>query len=690
MKSRVNMLLSTRTLSRLITLLALTCAFAAQTTAQTPGGTAIQNQASASYSDGSGNNFNTVSNTVTVTVANVSGLTITPDAGTRPSVVAGETNVRFTFRVTNTGNFADQVRFLAGGASVQLTGPATVTAAAIDVNGNGLIDAGDTNIWTNGADVLSASLAQNGFIDVVVAATVNASAASGSTVTVVLGDAATGAPTYDNQALVVQAPAHDVSTVSSASVNGIREARGDISATVDNDVQLQLALTAPAGPVALGSDITYTWQVCNPGARATAPITLANAPAGSNSGVFIIAPIPAGTVLKSGQTFPAGTLYTTSPLATDPLTATWTTTAPAPLSNLTRIAFNVNSLAVGACSSSISMLVTVTTSDATSPILEIGDAFARNTVSANITDQSGDTVSNAGDGNANFNEGSQPGNTDGNGVIQQTLLQAVGAILVGPLGQPGAVGPTNNNDDYTNHSVTTGIAGIPPGGTTTAAGTVIFSNTVQNTGNSNDTFVLSAPTVPAGFTVEISTNSGASYVTVQPGNGSVTLPLAFGASANILVRVTAPAGLQVLTGFDTVIRAASTNTPASTNNTINRLYTGFIRLDKATTISNTTGVGGPTDVVPGAQITYAITYTNVSSSGGSNNSTLTASNIVITENGNAAPNNWGSTTDHVVGATDTRGGTITGDAAGSVLLTDTVPGLGPGQSGVFTFRRRIK
>ncbi|MBA3246513.1 MAG: hypothetical protein H0T63_00355, partial [Pyrinomonadaceae bacterium] len=67
-------------LFRVIAVLALTGAFGAHILAQTtPGGTTIQNSASATYSDGNGNDFSTVSNTVTVTVANVSGLVITPD-----------------------------------------------------------------------------------------------------------------------------------------------------------------------------------------------------------------------------------------------------------------------------------------------------------------------------------------------------------------------------------------------------------------------------------------------------------------------------------------------------------------------------------------------------------------------------------------------------------------------------------
>src|SRR6185436_14703958 len=127
--------------------------------------------------------------------------------------------------------------------------------------------------------------------------------------------------------------------------------------------------------------------------------------------------------------------------------------------------------------------------------------------------------------------------------------------------------------------------------------------------------------------------------------GSVSLAIAFASSADINVRITAPSGQTVLTGYDTVIRVTSTVTPAAFNRTIDRLYTGFVRLDKASSVSNSTGVGGATDPVPGAVITYNITYTNVSTSNGDANCVkLTASNLVITEDGLAAPNNWGTYT----------------------------------------------
>jgi hypothetical protein len=659
---------------------------------QTAGGTQIQNQATATYSDGNGNNFSTVSNTVTVTVSNVSGLTITPDAGNRPSIVAGQTNALFTFRVTNTGNFADQVRFLANGQSMQITGSGVISAAVIDVDASGTVTAGDTNIFTNPADVISASILQNGFVDVIVSVNVAAGAIPGSSINVQLGDATTGAPTYDNQPAGVIS-AHEVRTVSTSSVNGLREARGDMSAAIDTDVMAVLSLTAPAGPVALGSDINYSWQLCNNGQRASQSITLVNAPGGSNTGVFIIAPIPVGTALKSGQTFPAGTLYTTSPLSVTPLLATYTTTAPADLTTVRRMAFRVGAtLAATTCSSAYPMLVTITTTDATNDIYEIGDAFTAKFFGGAVTDQSGDAIDNIGDGNANFNEGGQPGHIDGDGIQQITLLIRSGSGLIGPLSAPTAVGPTNNNNDYSNRSVTTGIAGIPFGGVTSASGTIVYTNTVRNTGNANDTFVLSVPTIPAGFTVEISVNGGGLYTPMTTSN-SVNLPVAFASDANILVRVTAPAGTAVLaaSGFAVVVRATSAQTPASFNETIDRLYTGFLRMTKTAVVTNGTGVGGPTDPVPGAVIEYTVVYNNLSSTGGTGNIVLNVANLVITENGNVLPNNWGSTTDQVVGsASDTLGGVIVGDAAGSVLLTNTVSALAPQASGTFKFRRVIR
>jgi len=663
----------TKLILRVVAALALASALGTQLIAQTPGGTIISNQASASYSDGT-NNYTTVSNTVTVTVSNVSGLAITPDAGINPTVVAGQTLVLYPFTVTNTGNFTDQVRFLASGASAQASG-GTITRAVIDVDNSGTINAGDTDILTNGADVLSANILQNASIQVLVEVTVSPVATVGQNIQVTLGDATTGGPSFDNQP--ADSSAHEVRTVSGASVNGLREARGDRSATVVSDSLLQLTLNAPSGPVALGSNITYTWTLANPGARDVTGVTL-----NGSTQVYITAPIPARTVLTAA--LPAGTLYTTSPLTTTPLAATWTNVAPA-LNTVTRVAFPVGAtLVAGATSAPFNMVVTVNLGiNASIPIDEIGDAFGKNTVLATITDQSGDATTNNGDGNADFNEGYVAG--AGHGVIQQTTLTAVGSALLGPSGHPSAVGPTDNNDDYTNKSSNPG--NIAPGQPTTASAQLVYVNTLQNTGNANDTYTIDAPTVPAGFTVEISTDLGVSYTDVSAG-GSVTKAVLYAGVADIWVRVTIPVGKTVLTGFDSIIRATSANTPAANNRTIDRAYTGFIQLNKTFTVANGTGVGGATDAVPGAVITYAITYTNVSSSNGDANCVkLTASSLVITEDGLSAPNNWGTYTTNTGSPIDSASGVVV--TVSATKYTDTVASLAGGATGTFTFMRSI-
>ena len=670
---------------------------------QTAGGTSIVNQASASYSDGS-TTYGAVSNTVTVTVANVAGLAITPDGGSVPTVTAGQTGVDFTFTVTNTSNFATQVRFPASGAAVVPSGPITVTQAVIDVNGNG-IDGGDIDILSNGSAVLYPSaapyLARNASFNVVVRASVNAGAASGSAVSVTLGDASGDNVASDGSAAEVR-----TSVPSSVTLTGSEsEAVGSISTTVDNDAQLRLNLTAPAGPVALGSNVTYTWSLDNVGARAAASRTLTNAPAGSQTGVFVIAPVPARTTFSS-VTPPGGVtvLYSTSALTTDPVTgAVWTAVAPPP-GSVTRVAFNVGaSLASGASVSNMQMVVTVNTGiNASQPIYEIGDAFGRNSVNADLTDQSGDAAVNKGDGNADFNEprlGVDPVSGTQGFQLPTTLTQ-VGNVLLGPSGAPAAVGPTNNNDDYTNRNVApAAIAGLSHLDTLASATTLDFTNTVQNTGNSDDTVTFTAPTVPAGFTVQISTDGGTTFTTLS-GGGSATLAVAFGASANVIVRVTAPAGTAVLQtgGFTTVVRATSGVTPASSNDTRDNLYTGFLKLVKTSQVFNSTGVGGASDAVPGADIEYTITYSNVSVGGGGAGCVdLVASSVVISESGAAAPNNWATTTTQVLAPapSDSNGGTITdGNTNGAVtaattFLRDAAGTVNPGVSRTFVFRRRI-
>ena len=109
---------------------------------------------------------------------------------------------------------------------------------------------------------------------------------------------------------------------------------------------------------------------------------------------------------------------------------------------------------------------------------------------------------------------------------------------------------------------------------------------------------------------------------------------------------------------------------------------------KSYTVSNATGVGGATDPVPGAVITYNITYENISTSNGDASCVkLTAQNLVITEDGLAAPNNWGTFTTHTGTPSDSGSGVVV--IVNATTYTDTIASLAPGASAVFSFQRSI-
>jgi len=153
-----------------------------------------------------------------------------------------------------------------------------------------------------------------------------------------------------------------------------------------------------------------------------------------------------------------------------------------------------------------------------------------------------------GDGNANFDEGSQPGNSDGNGVSQADRLQRR-ARSCSDHWEGGATGPNSNNDDFTNRSVTTGIGNVPPGGITTAAGTLVFANTCRNSGNANDPFALTVPTVPAGSPSRSALTAASLTPPCSRQWQRQLAAVAFGTSTNFLTRITAPAVLSVFTGL---------------------------------------------------------------------------------------------------------------------------------------------
>ena len=330
---------------RLLVAALIVLAFFGRAAAQTPGGTVISNQASATYSDGT-NSYSTVSNTVTVTVSNVSGLAITPDAGSNPTVVAGQTGVLYDFTVTNTGNFTDQVRFLRERRQCSRRWAGHDHARGHRRGQQRHVQwRRHRHLYERRRRAVREYRAER--IDSRAGRSQRERRRDrGADCASAARRCRHGSPPSTIKLRTLQP--NEVRTVSATSVNGLREARGDISvhrrkrraAAVDADGARRARST-------LGSDITLRMaSVQHRRARRL------RRDLNASTQVYIIAPIPARTVLKSGQTFPAGTLYTTSALTTAPLSATWSSSAPVPLSNTTRLAFPVGATlaAGGACS----------------------------------------------------------------------------------------------------------------------------------------------------------------------------------------------------------------------------------------------------------------------------------------------------------------------------------------------------
>ncbi len=300
----------------------------------------------------------------------------------------------------------------------------------------------------------------------------------------------------------------------------------------------------------------------------------------------------------------------------------------------------------------------------------------------------------------------------------------------GPREQPTAVGPTNDNDDFTNKSTPIG----------SGAGTfnpllVLFTNTVQNTSDlSRDIKVIPqvalASDLPNGTMVSLVNPADATLTASFSYQNGLFTPIAgspptlmlksvaASGKKNYTVQIDLPDGTLAIKGFPVKILAFidtnNNNIPdlnEATNTTIDRVYTGFIEVLKESRVLEATqqpvdGANGifsetPKPVKADQYIEYRITYTNISTPAvGNGNKPISAINFTITEDGNANPNNWGSLTTNVPSSATSSAGTIAySKISGETVTTDpqavkyqnilTSP-IEPGQVGTFTFKRKVK
>jgi hypothetical protein len=765
----------------------------------------ITNTATASYEDpnASGVILNTTSNTVTVTVAKIAGITISSagitNATTAGSAIVAGNKVYYTFTITNTGN--SPTKFAVPNQAT-IVGPGDLDTTQ-GVQWYSVAD----SAWYNVTDTAHPlpTVAADGSIQVRAVVVVRSTATSADTLSVQLGKTGTApvAATATTPEIAVNNVLRanygtltttetpntediftvDINAATDPAVNGTREAAAVQSTAIGavalvaqayTNININSAVVAasPNSTVAVPKNqITYNIGVnvlqTSPDPLKTAsdlgatPIKLIDAVNGgttqnNDTRVLISDPVPAGTtptqlVAPTGWT----AVYSTTPVVaannTDPSLIVWTTTTGTVPAGATYVGFIKDG--TGALPMSPNEY------GGFKVIVDVAIPTSGTTNVTNIVDIYGTTPGNTTI--VHDQSGTASPNTPTGGTLTTTPISAANApsVLNGPKDNAGATGSstdTTQNLDYTNKSaeITSTDAKMTVNGTLdtlVSTKTVTFNNTIRATGNiATDVYLLpttSGATIPTGTKVAITygsdtrtyTYTGSAYTADDATKTPIFIPAATAAlNANIDygVSVTLPTGTSQLTGYTApitafVYAAAPTaasmigvvsvpTTGVSTNTTLDNVYTGFIKLEKAARVLNTaseasapdSGIGSipfssgtlSTKVQPGQFIQYRIKYTNItpSATGTAGVVSLSASKLKVVEDGTLATTGWAASTTHSVNsATDSKGGVITytggtandnSDTGVTKYVVDLPPAvtIAPGDAGNFTFLRKVK
>jgi hypothetical protein len=352
----------------------------------------------------------------------------------------------------------------------------------------------------------------------------------------------------------------------------------------------------------------------------------------------------------------------------------------------------------------------------------------------------GTDPSNQTTNNANSNQGTGP-----DGEVNLIAIVPPGNLVNGPNGVAGATGPEivtaagpSNQSDFTNKS----SSNLPAGSNAPYnPDPVTFNNTVTNPSTTSkvdnlvitpilpsqadfaadgvadddtnpDTAYGTNADIPDGTTVTITLGSqSATYtyrdtnadgivdtVTLTSGSPVTTSNVGPGASLNYTVTIDPPANTAQADvipvpivafvdedGDNTFDRTVATPTSEPIYNiTVDRLYTGYMKLAKEARLLD---VDGTTQVAPfsqtptfqpkpGQTIEYRITYRNISTpatGSGSGSVVLNASNFRIFEDGLTAPNTWAAVSSHVLTKAVGTAGTV---SFYSSAINTAIPGAG--------------
>jgi hypothetical protein len=479
----------------------------------TVAGTAISNTATATYTDPVTDPTGTTpipatSNTVSVTVSEVAGITVVAQPPSNAAPNAGDT-LYVDFVITNTGNDPTQF-FVPGTATLSnTTAFSQGTIQVVAVNGTALgaavnVPAAGASTSTLGVGT-SGSIVANGSITVRVPVTVSGLATATTSLSVSLGNTATA--DLQNQSYSAggvngtPSPVRDVSTQdnpsvsattgelnTTAPVNGEREAMATSSAiTVAARLQAFASILKAAGsytnsgtPNVLSDDLlTYNLalRVENPAAggglvASDLQATQINVDSSNVNRVLISDAIPTNTQLSAAvPTAPTGwtVVYTTSLSTGNPLLANWVTTRPS--GTITRVGFINNGpiakgTTVGTAGSFFTFSVTPSSGFTGGQVANLAQVFGQSqpgvvvagTATQLVYDESGDQTANDGLG------GTNPDSTSG-GTVAGSGGISNGVASPAADGTDPGTGTDPTNTSTTNLGLDTGAnAGSKPAG----------------------------------------------------------------------------------------------------------------------------------------------------------------------------------------------------------------------------------
>ncbi len=551
--------------------LAIALVVSSAANAQTPAGTTIQNQASATFEDLSGNTYTATSNAVTTIVLPVFGVSVLPDGtvaapGMVGTAIPGQT-VYYSYNLTNTGNDDDtySIAPIIDAATTMTLGLGDINIYH-DVNGNGVLDGGEPVISAGGVAGSTTPVTAGTTIQLLVEYQVPALAAAGELAYVGM------TATSDNDvAQVDTGNIHQTDVVSDASLTATMTGLpaslnpGDIATytitgqNVGNDIANGVTVTN----VGLTGVLVYDILPTDPSSGL--PLALSGAPAGAPAG---------GTVLY----LPAGSPTVGSP-------ETWLWSAAAAAGDIAVAYVSSGGLAIGQNYNF--------TYDVIVPL----------TMPAGIINNSGDVAyvdNNAGTVDPTI----VPTNNT------QIDVNILAEVLVGPNGVPDAGTPPLYDDD--SQAVANAYANE----------TVDFINTVRNDGNSADVINIvldgGASTFPAGYGIQFFRIDGVTPLNDTNADGTPDVGnINPGVSQDFIVRVTVPGNAVAGGPYLAVINALSANVPAETNVTtdeITLINPALVDLGNYDGLVGTDNNPVNIDTDPGLSVDFALDVIN---SGGS-------------------------------------------------------------------------